>query len=63
MFYFQTKIYPYWPTEFPLNCADFVIGKSNMTICDSFIVRELKITNTKVSATTNVTVSSLLSKF
>ena len=63
MFHFQAKLYPYWPTKFPLNCADFIIGKTNMSIYDNFIVRELKIINIKVSATRNLTVSSLLSKF
>ena len=54
MFHFQAKVYPYWPQEFPLQCADFIIGKTNVSIYDNYIVRQLKVTNTKVSAPVNI---------
>ena len=47
-------MYPYWPQEFPLQCADFIIGKANASIYDNYIVRELKVTNTKVSIPVNI---------
>ena len=60
MFYFQAKVYPYWPQEFPLQCADLVIGKTNVLIYDNYIVRELKVTNAKVSIPVNVKFVSLI---
>ena len=54
MFHFQAKVYPYWPQEFPLQCSDFIIGKTNVSIYGNYIVRELKVTDTKVSAPANV---------
>ena len=55
-------MYPYWPQEFPLQCSDFIIGKTNVSIYDNYIVRELKVTNTKVSAPVNVKDISLRKK-
>ena len=53
-------MYPYWPHEFPLQCANFIIGKTNVSIYDNYIVRELKVTNTTVSAL--VTIKSVFFK-
>ena len=52
--FFQAKVYPYWPQEFPLQCADFIICKANASIYDNYIVRKLKVTNTKVSIPVNI---------
>lgn len=50
MFHCQAKVYPYWPQEYPLKYADFIIGKTNVSIYDNYIAREFNITNTKLSA-------------
>ena len=62
LFHFQGKVYPHWPHELPLQCADFIIGKTNVSIYDNYIIRELKVTNTKVSASVNVKAASLIKK-
>ena len=62
LFHFQAKVYPYWPHELPLQCADVIIGKTNVSIYDNYIIRELKVTNTKVSASVNVKAASLIKK-
>ena len=50
MFYFQEKVYQYWPGEHPLKYADLIVGKTKVSVYESYTVREFNLTNSKVRA-------------
>lgn len=47
--YIQVKVHRYWPAKQPANIGTLVVEMTNEMVYDDYTMREIKLTNTKVS--------------
>ena len=45
----QVKVHRYWPGKHPANISTLMAEMTNETVYEDYILREIKLTNTKVS--------------
>lgn len=48
--YIQVKVHRYWPGKQPANIGTLVVEMINEMAYDDYTMREIKLTNTKVSS-------------